>query len=423
MKSKTLALVASAALGFGLASSAHAQDAKKQPSWERQKEAEFIARATGETVENTLRQLQLENDIAEQKISIKLREEFKERLTGISIDHKKGSRLIVLLKGDEKVPERTLQVNGNELIVEFRAGHSYTIAEIKHAIDGKIMALDEAFPGIDGLYIEQRTGMVVLHILKDDSNNIEFMTKRAQEILGVPVRIEEISSRTELQAVRGGATINIGCTTGFTVKKKYGTMRGVLSAAHCTGYWVTYHDDNSTQGVFLQSQGESWNASEDVQWYKPHGFGYFSSLVESKFYGVSSTMPTQVTGFITQAGTEAGQRVCHRGITSGFSCGTVVSKEYKLHEPPSQKKCGSSFDPVPCAATWVLVGPLQDTDSTAPDLKCAGGDSGGPWFSGGQAMGVHTAGGKENGVCVRGIYMSIDRIDSLGVELLYPMTE
>jgi len=106
--------------------SALAQDAKKQPFWEQQKEAEFIARATGKTAENTLRQLQRENDITEQKISIKLREEFKERLTGISIDHKKGSRLIVLLKGDEKVPEITLQVNGNELIVEFRVGYSHT---------------------------------------------------------------------------------------------------------------------------------------------------------------------------------------------------------------------------------------------------------------------------------------------------------
>jgi len=90
MKSKILALSASAALGLGWAFSAHAQDAKRQPSWERQKEAEFIARATGETVENTLRQLQLEDDIAKQQISIKLREEFKERLTGISIDHKKA---------------------------------------------------------------------------------------------------------------------------------------------------------------------------------------------------------------------------------------------------------------------------------------------------------------------------------------------
>jgi len=347
-----------------------------------------------------------------------LREEFKERLTGISIDHKKGTRLIVLLKGDEKVPERILQVNGKKLVIEFRAGHFYTKSEIENALRGKDKELDAAFPGIDGSFVDQQAGMAVLHILKDDSNDIEAMAERAKEILGVPVRIEEVSSRIELQAVRGGATMNIGCTTGFTVKQKYGVTRGVLSAAHCTGYWVTYHDGGSL-GVFLQSQGESWNASEDVQWYKPHGFGAFPSQVESKFYGVSSTMPTQVTGFITQAGTEKGKRVCHRGITSGFSCGTVVSTEYKLHEPPSQNTCGSSYDSVPCAATWILVGPLQDPDSMAPDLKCAGGDSGGPWFSGGQAMGVHVGGGKQNGICVRGIYMSIDRIDSLGVELLY----
>jgi len=106
MRSKIFLLPANIALGLGLAFPAQAQDAKTLLHEALKKDAEFISRAMGETVENTLRQLQLENDIAEQQVSIKLREEFQERLTGISIDHKQGSRLIVLLKGNEKVPER-----------------------------------------------------------------------------------------------------------------------------------------------------------------------------------------------------------------------------------------------------------------------------------------------------------------------------
>jgi len=248
------------------------------------------------------------------------------------------------------------------------------------------------------------------------------MTARANKILGIPVRIKEISSRLVPQAIRGGATINIGCTTGFTVRQKYGATRGVLSAAHCEGYWLTYSDGNGP-GALLQTMATSWNAIEDVQWFKPRGIGLFPPPVESKFYGVSSTLPTQVTGFVTQAGTDVGRRVCHRGITSGFSCGTVTSTSFNPSDPPHYYVCGSpTLDPVACAATWISVGPLQDPESIAPDLECAGGDSGGPWFSGGQAMGIHTA-GPEYGTCELAVYMSIDRISSLGVELLYPLTE
>jgi len=252
MPSKFSSLSASIAFGLSLAFSAQAQDVEKQPSWEMQKEAEFIARATGETVENTLRQLQLENDIAEQQISLKLREEFRDRLTGISISHEQGTRLVVLLKGDGKVPERVLQINGNTLIVDFRAGYSHTKTELQDALRNKRKDLAAEFPELAASSIQERKGEIVLYVLKNDSNNIEHMTMRAKEILGVPVRIEELASRLIPQSVKGGGTLNIGCTTGFTVKQKYGTTRGVLSAAHCTGYLVTYSDGNGP-GAFLLS--------------------------------------------------------------------------------------------------------------------------------------------------------------------------
>jgi len=202
MQSRLFSLFKNIALGLGLAFPAQAQDAKTLFHEALKKDAEFISRATGETVENTLRQLQLENDIAEQKISINLREEFRDRLTGISINHEQGSRLIVLLKGNEKVPERVLQINGNTLLVDFRPGYSHTHAELQAVLQGKGKELAEAFPGLDGSFADERTGEIVLHILKDDSNSTELMRMRAKEILGAPVRIDEVSSRMELQQAR-----------------------------------------------------------------------------------------------------------------------------------------------------------------------------------------------------------------------------
>jgi len=199
MQSKFSSLSAGIAFGLALSFSSQAQDAKTLHYEALKKDAEFISRATGESHENTLRQLQLENDIAEQKISIKLREEFKERLTGISIDHKKGSRLLVLLKGDEKVPERILQINGNVLLVDFRSGYSHTNAELRTILLSKDKELAEAFPGLNGSFTDEQTGEIVLDILKEDSNNIESMRMRAKEILGAPVRINEVASPMVLQ--------------------------------------------------------------------------------------------------------------------------------------------------------------------------------------------------------------------------------
>jgi len=213
--------------------------------------------------------------------------------------------------------------------------------------------------------------------------------------------------------VRGGGGMNIACTTGFSVQQKHGTTRGVLTAAHCSGNYVTYYDGNSSSAVLL-SLGSSWTASTDVQWYKPYGFCSITPKVEEKFYGISGTVPHKVTGFITRAGTHIGKVVCHRGITTGYSCGRVVSKMHTLNTP----HCGPPLNPVPCANTCISVGPLQDPQSTLPDLNCAGGDSGGPWFSGTLALGIQIAGPKD-GPCIRATYMSIDYIDSLGVELLY----
>jgi len=86
--------------------------------------------------------------------------------------------------------------------VDFRPGYSHTHAELQAVLQGKGKELAEAFPGLDGSFADERTGEIVLHILKDDSNSTELMRMRAKEILGAPVRIDEVSSRMELQQAR-----------------------------------------------------------------------------------------------------------------------------------------------------------------------------------------------------------------------------
>ncbi|MDQ3525911.1 MAG: S1 family peptidase, partial [Chloroflexota bacterium] len=98
---------------------------------------------------------------------------------------------------------------------------------------------------------------------------------------------------------------------------------------------------------------------------------------------------------------------CHRGATTGTSCGTIESI---THDPGSL--CGPNRNGE-CASTWVRV--------TGPNLACSGGDSGGPWFNGGTAYGIHKSGassGTGQGQCSRASFMSINYIGGLGLTTL-----
>jgi hypothetical protein len=76
-----------------------------------------------------------------------------------------------------------------------------------------------------------------------------------------------------------------------------------------------------------------------------------------------------VTSWRNRTSTRAGDIVCHRGEHSGYSCAEVELVDYA---PPGTLCAG------PCDPVWVTVaGP-----------KCAGGDSGGPVFSGTIAFGI-----------------------------------
>jgi len=132
--------------------------------------------------------------------------------------------------------------------------------------------------------------------------------------------------------------------------------------------------------------------------------------MKPEFYAESDINPRTLIGKKSQSATKKGDKVCHRGKTTGYSCGII----YQIDYVPDV--CGGASN---CSATWVAV----DTPPIGASyyLACAAGDSGGPWFSGGLALGImHSASSfDELGICLRAVYMSTDRLNALGLELLY----
>lgn len=97
-------------------------------------------------------------------------------------------------------------------------------------------------------------------------------------------------------------------------------------------------------------------------------------------------------------GHPVGAYVCGYGKSSGYGCGNIVENDYGWTADD-----GTVFDD-----TWVRV-----RNSNGQDLGQSG-DSGGPWFIGSQAYGIHH--GELNGTDA--VYMPIHYISILSVELL-----
>ena len=314
--------------------------------------------------------------------------EFAARLAGISIEHSPEYRIVVLLTGNEPVPDRTAA----GVPIVFRTGAKATRAQAIAAMRKHLIDLRSDLPGSRGAGYDQRTGDVVLLVTQADAERfgVNAIRARAEQISGVPVRIVINDLIEQNMTVDGGGRVeglntqtnrrNL-CTTAFVVTN--GETTAITTAAHCPDELTYVSRDGAN--VTLPMVG-SWGAAyQDVQ------INGSPDSPQPLFYadrGADSLR--QVVTWRNRDSTRAGDFVCHFGESSGYSCAVVELTDYA---PPGEL-CGG-----PCEPTWVTVaGP-----------GCIPGDSGGPVFSGevafGIAKGINRA---SSGQCLFYYYMSTD---------------
>ena len=143
------------------------------------------------------------------------------------------------------------------------------------------------------------------------------------------------------------------------------------------------------------------DADRDVEL---HTSGY---VERAEFYADSATSPRTLTGRRLRTSTAVGDTVCHRGKSTGYSCGKVSKTNTIL---TYANACGTQT----CSAVWVTV---TGDSGTA----CYPGDSGGPVFISQTAVGLLKGGpkvGTAPGQCAYFYYMSTDYLPT-GWSLLY----
>lgn len=384
-----LAVVAAALAGGASGARAQAVPAAVQSAEEALAEdAGEYARRHGVAPEEALRRLRAQQDSVVATDSIA--REFAGRLAGISIEHRPEWRIVVLLTGKEPVRDRFIAAGEAVVPVLFRTGAAATRAELVRAIAERREAIRAELPGVLGIGADGRSGELVLHVDAAGADPDGTAEVRIEGAAGVPVRIVAVRGRDADAGVEGGGRVEgveaasgrrQFCTTGFVVGD--GARTGVVTAAHCPDD-LTYYDPESGGAIPLAFAG-GWGARhQDVQL-------HLSPVPLRPFFYADAAKRRlrSPTGARARASIRAGETVCHRGETTGYSCAEVELTDYA----PSGELCGG-----PCDPSWVTVaGPA-----------CRGGDSGGPVFSGTTAFGIFKGSSRRGGTCSFYFFMSTD---------------
>jgi hypothetical protein len=318
---------------------------------------------------------------------------YRDRIAGISIEHRPDFRINVYLTGADPVPNEAVNAGGMTLPITFRTGARASRDKVIWAVTWHQAQIRAMFSRPPAMGLDPRTGeLVVLITSVEAKNGVEQWRKKVEAVAGVPVSIrvvDQVDVNLSAPPV-GGARLEGNspddgkrylCTSGFVVTD--GTRYGVATAAHCLDQMSFIAPDHSE--VPLAFVGQWGWGYQDVQ------IGTVDGPLAGLFFAdTARTIERPVAGMRTRDQTRAGDFVCHRGERTGYSCAVVELTDFA----PAGDLCGGA-----CLPTWVTVsGPT-----------CKGGDSGSPVFAGTTALGiVKGATYRPDGTCAFYFYMSVD---------------
>jgi hypothetical protein len=332
----------------------------------------------------------------------RIAELWRDRLAGISIEHKPSYRINVYLTGTTPMPNQQITIGGMTVPIVFRTGAKATRDQVIWAMTYHETDIHAALPSATGVGLDPRTGELVVIVSSATaaaSAGRNGIKARLEAIAKVPVQVRVFNQVAVNLSAEGGSRVEgtspadgkrYLCTTGFTVTD--GAQNGVITAAHCLDK-LTYYDPQH-HAAPLDYVGQWGWGYRDVQINASR-----DSLAPLFYSDTAKTRQRPVTDQRGRTSTRAGDFVCHRGERTGYSCALVELTDFA----PAGDLCGGA-----CLPTWVTVaGP-----------NCKGGDSGAPVFSGTTAFGiVKGASYRRDGSCAFYFYMSLDYLP-MGWKLL-----
>ena len=322
---------------------------------------EWYAREFDVSLDEAIRRGELYLDL--DRLVAAAREASSSRWAGGWIQHKPTFSLVLRFTGEDigldVIHEMVRQA---PVPVSFLTGATHSVADLEAAHDRIRPRLGESWPKA-GSGVDVSAGRILVTsptpISQADIDDLA-------GVAGIPVAVMVggATQRLHTYGVKRLTNTGIGtdeCTAGFTVRNLTTGVKGLTTAGHCNNA-LTYWEAGSVSYP-LTYMGVRLDADQDVQWHKEN-----VHFVYPKFWdGIGLRSAHALVARLDMPN----DSVCHYGIGSGTSCGTVIA----IHFDPGDYCGPSGLDP--CDATWVQVDGNQ--------IDCWRGDSGGPVFWGSPA--------------------------------------
>lgn len=406
-----------------------------------ERDAKAYAATYDVSQQEALRRLMIQNASSVELDRLKNR--FASRLAGVYIEHNPTYRVVFYLTGNVPVSDFTLNIKNPsskvyggslKLPVHIRTGAKYTKLELINTLNLYSKDIAAQFPNGQGIAVDEENNVldVTVYDLNYSPSGRSTMlpSQLSPRLQKLPIQVSytDIQSRpaaavraSESMLMYKPSSLNVGynCTSGFNVQDKAGKSYST-TAAHCGNNKITVKDRKANTSVQLNFFKEYHNGSQDFQLMT---VADKTTTITPSFFAGDNVVKT-LTGRRTRTSTNTNDYVCHTGQTTGYSCGTVDSTNFKILG--GKNKCGPNQN-LTCNSTWVKV--------SGENLDCWGGDSGGPVYIGNTAVGLlstatyegkWSASKKGKGFCggqgsKNGFmsYMSTDEIYKTGYSLVY----
>lgn len=232
-----------------------------------------------------------------------------------------------------------------------------------------------ADPELSKLVSNLSTGGTLGHVVLHPDRSQAISSEELRRAVNMRPELSEALSAGELSvgeprdpvtpetnvAAYGGTNASV-CTWGFNANRNVtGNTEVMMTAGHC------YGGSSLTYAGLTSPYVSNYNGIYgDVGiWLLPSSGG--TTYVGSNIIYAASGDYRNINAKVNYSAIAINATVCHQGITTGYSCGTVTDKTG-----------GPNYDNL-----FIEINNAQHS----------GGDSGGPWFLGTSAYGIHHGGG------------------------------
>ncbi len=309
--------------------------------------------------------------------------------------------------------------------VQFISGAQVSRKQMRSAIQSSFDQIRSLVKGLSGIAYDEKEGDVVVQIVQQDASLSDADKAAVGALFPVPVKFEMLAKPIGPVQAQGGRALTdrngeILCTAAF-VGFDPSNRPGVFTAAHCDaigGLPMYIRDVTGLHSpLTIDTNLNLYTTRDDILFLRtPTNLKALPQFIANKGEAARTLVGRRSLATTTVAsGTVQGSYACFYGMTSsvvhGQGCGTVRYKEFAASTLYSQGKMtvasGQSY--------YVQV------QGATSGMRCAGGDSGAPWFLNNIAFGIMSSCNENaiNGSSSVANYTSMDAAYARAYKLAY----